>query len=188
MRLAQRRLRPPDHRFELTGCGKEGYFGNGLTDVLFQGNHIHHNNVSLGYDPQSEAGGGKVMASQDIRFVDNEVDHNGGPGIWFDNGVSDVTVRGNRSHDNHESGIMFEISSGASITDNAVWNNGFGHAAWGFGAGHPHQLVRRREDLRQYGRLERARHQRHQPIARALAAHRQRHQRQRRSCRRAARS
>ncbi len=119
----------------MTGCGKEGYFANGTTDILFRGNRIDHNNTDLAFDPQSEAGGGKVMASSGVTFDSNEVDHNGGPGIWFDNGVSNVTVINNSSHDNHESGIMFEISSNATISNNAVWNNGFGHAAWGFGAG-----------------------------------------------------
>lgn len=119
----------------MTGCGKEGYFANGTTDILFKGNRIDHNNTNLAFDPQSEAGGGKVMASTGVTFDSNEVDHNGGPGIWFDNGVTNVTVMNNSSHDNHESGIMFEISSNATISNNAVWNNGFGHAAWGFGAG-----------------------------------------------------
>jgi parallel beta-helix repeat protein len=120
---------------ELKGCGKEGYFGNGLSSTLFYGNSIHHNNVDRHFDPQSEAGGGKVMASTGITFDHNKVYDNGGPGIWFDNGVKNVVVRYNRVRDNYESGIMFEISSGAKIYSNTVFGNGFGHDDWGWGAG-----------------------------------------------------
>lgn len=119
----------------LKRCGKEGYFGNGISNTVFEHNWIHHNNTNLAFDPQVEAGGGKIMASTGITFAANKVWKNGGPGIWFDNGVKDVVVRDNRVWENHESGIMFEISSGAKIYRNRVWKNGFGHAAWGFGAG-----------------------------------------------------
>ncbi len=119
----------------LKRCGKEGYFGNQLTNTLFRHNWIHHNNTNLAWNSQDEAGGGKVMASSSITFAKNKVWSNGGPGIWFDNGVKSVVVKHNRTWNNHESGIMFEISSGAQIYGNDVWGNGFGHAAWGFGAG-----------------------------------------------------
>lgn len=120
---------------ELTGCGEEGYFMNGVSDTLFAGNHIHHNNTALAWDPADEAGGGKAMASQRVTFDRNEVDHNGGPGIWFDNGVVDAVATNNRVHDNDRAGIFFEISDGAEIANNAVWKNGFGYVAWGYGAG-----------------------------------------------------
>ena len=35
----------------LKRCGKEGYFGNKLTDLTFRKNWIHHNNVNLGLGP-----------------------------------------------------------------------------------------------------------------------------------------
>jgi nitrous oxidase accessory protein NosD len=120
---------------ELSGCAKEGYFMNGVSDTLFSGNRIHDNNTAFVWDPADEAGGGKTMASQRVTFDGNEVDHNGGPGIWFDNGVLDVSATNNRVHDNDRAGIFFEISDGARIFGNAVWNNGFGFAAWGYGAG-----------------------------------------------------
>jgi parallel beta-helix repeat protein len=123
------------YKSHLTGCGKEGYFGNGISNTKFINNWIHHNNTNLAYDPQVEAGGGKIMASSGITFAWNKVWANGGPGIWFDNGVKNVVVKQNRVWNNHESGIMFEISNGAEIYGNKVWGNGFGHAAWGFGAG-----------------------------------------------------
>jgi parallel beta-helix repeat protein len=120
---------------ELTNCAKEGYFLNGVSDALFSGNDIHHNNPVLAWDPGQEAGGGKAMASQRITFDGNTVRSNGGPGIWFDNGVVDAVVTGNRVHSNLFEGIFFEISSGATITGNVVWGNGFEDPAWGYGAG-----------------------------------------------------
>jgi Right handed beta helix region len=116
-------------------CGKEGFFGNGLKDTLFKDDWIAYNNVKRAFDPQEEAGGGKVMASTGITFDHNKVWSNGGPGIWFDNGVTNAVVKYNRVYGNSESGIMFEVSTGAKIYKNSVWRNGFGHAVWGWGAG-----------------------------------------------------
>ncbi|HEY6058870.1 MAG TPA: right-handed parallel beta-helix repeat-containing protein [Candidatus Limnocylindrales bacterium] len=119
----------------LSGCAQEGFFTNGVRDTVFARNRIEHNNEAQGYDWFDEAGGGKSMASQRVTFDANEVAFNRGPGIWFDNGVADVVATNNRVHDNAREGIFFEISSGAEIAGNAVWNNGSGFAAWGYGAG-----------------------------------------------------
>ena len=69
---------------ELTGCGKEGYFLNGMTNTTLARNRIHHNNMALAFDWGTEAGGGKTMASDNVTFDANEVAWNRGPGIWFD--------------------------------------------------------------------------------------------------------
>jgi parallel beta-helix repeat protein len=120
---------------ELTGCGKEGFFTNAVFDSSFVGNHIHHNNTAFGFDPFIEAGGGKSMDGARITFDRNDVHDNGGPGIWFDNGMHDVVVSNNRVYRNDQQGIFFEISAGAQIYGNAVWDNGWGFARWGYGAG-----------------------------------------------------
>jgi parallel beta helix pectate lyase-like protein len=75
------------------------------------------------------------LNSRRVTFDANEVDHNGGPGIWFDGGASDGVVTANRIHHNNREGVFFEISTGATIANNAVWSNGFGFAEWGYGAG-----------------------------------------------------
>ena len=118
---------------EFTGCGQEGYFLNNVTDSVFSGNRIHHNNMQRAFS--GEDGGGKTMASSRITFDRNEVAFNRGPGIWFDNGVVDVAATNNRVHDNEDDGIFFEISDGARIAGNAVWNNGFANPRWAYGAG-----------------------------------------------------
>lgn len=119
----------------LHGCGKEGYFANGISNSLFKSNSIYHNNKPMKYDPFTEAGGGKVMASRSVTFDHNKVYYNGGPGIWFDNGDVNMVARYNRVRDNAHAGIFFEISSGAKIYGNKVWRNGFAYASWGYGAG-----------------------------------------------------
>jgi parallel beta-helix repeat protein len=122
-------------RSQMSGCGKEGYFLNGVSGALFEGNDIHSNNLAGAFDDHGENGGGKAMASQDLTFKNNRVHDNRGPGIWFDNGVKRVTVTGNRVYGNADDGIFFEISDTATISGNVVWNNGFANPRWAFGAG-----------------------------------------------------
>jgi nitrous oxidase accessory protein NosD len=119
----------------LTHCGREGFFINAVTDTLLARNTIDRNNPSLAFDWGDEAGGGKAMASRRVTFDSNTVAYNHGPGIWFDGGMVDIVARNNRVHHNDREGIFFEISNGAEITGNAVWENGWGFAAWGYGAG-----------------------------------------------------
>jgi parallel beta-helix repeat protein len=121
---------------ELAYCGQEGFSGSALTDSLYAGNHIHHNNPNHAYDPYWEAGAGKIgNFSARVTFDNNEVDHNGGPGLWCDIDCSDITFSNNRIYSNEQSGIFFEISTGATITGNVVWDNGWSRTPWGWGAG-----------------------------------------------------
>ena len=120
---------------ELSNCGKEGYFLNGMTSTLLARNRIHNNNMALAFDWGTEAGGGKTMASDHVTFDSNEVYGNRGPGIWYDSGSTNAIIKNNRIHDNDREGIFFEVSKGATITGNSVWDNGFGFAEWGYGAG-----------------------------------------------------
>ncbi len=65
----------------------------------------------------------------------NEVYGNNGPGLWCDGNCVDVTFSNNRVHHNARAGIFFEISDGAQIHGNAVWENGWTFTTWGWGAG-----------------------------------------------------
>jgi hypothetical protein len=107
---------------ELDNNIQEGYTVHGAQRVTFLGCHIHHNNVARTVDPGWEAGGGKTTNSSGVVFDGCEVDHNGGPGIWYDINGNAAVVRNNRVHDN-DRGIMFEISNGAKIYGNVVWAN-----------------------------------------------------------------
>lgn len=151
---------------ELDHNRQEGYHVTGVNDVRFAGCHIHDNNAPTQAQPPSnpqgpiliqsgggitpmhngwwwpvdpgwEAGGGKATSSTNVTFDNNEVDHNGGPGIWFDINGNQVTVTNNHVHHNGLAGIMFEISTGANISSNALWENGWDspyNDGWAWGA------------------------------------------------------
>jgi parallel beta-helix repeat protein len=113
-----------------------GYHITRSSDILFDGCHIHHNNVALTVDPLWEAGGGKTTNSQRINFKNCEVNHNGGPGIWYDINGDGSIVEANNVHHNTHAGIMFEISDTCAIKNNAVWENAWGdNRGWGWQSG-----------------------------------------------------
>jgi parallel beta-helix repeat protein len=111
-----------------------GILGWNFTDSLISGNRITGNNTG-GADPGSDAGGIKLGQVSRITITGNEADTNNGPGIWCDVFSSAVTISTNRVHDNTRHGILYEVSSGGSITGNRVWENGWGFPAWGWGGG-----------------------------------------------------
>ncbi len=121
---------------DLSRAGQLGVHagGAGTTDLTIEGNRITSSNTE-GFDPAWEAGGLKAALATNLRLIDNDVGDNDGPGLWCDIDCRDFTASGNRVHGNTGPGIMFEISDGASIDDNVVWENGWGHPTWGWGAG-----------------------------------------------------
>ena len=111
-----------------------GIVGWNVTGSTISGNRLTGNNTT-GADPGNEAGGIKLGQSSDVTISGNEVGGNDGVGIWCDVGCARVTISDNRVHDNTHQGILYEISSGGSITGNVAWENGWHHTAWGWGGG-----------------------------------------------------
>ena len=105
----------------------------GKNNVL-RNNRIYANNTA-GFDPEWEAGGVKATVQTGLRFEGNTVYDNAGPGLWCDIYCRDIVVTGNRVHHNTHAGIFFEVSTGATIRANKIWENGWGKAVWGWGAG-----------------------------------------------------
>jgi hypothetical protein len=120
---------------ELSNCGKEGFFFNAVKSTLVQSNSIHGNNARGAYNPGWEAGGGKAIQSTGLTFRANRAYSNNGPGLWCDGACSNVVYDGNWLHHNSRAGILYEISSGATIKNNKVWENGWGFTTWGWGGG-----------------------------------------------------
>ena len=122
--------------FELASNGQEGYVIHQPRFVYLRGS-IHDNNPAMAFDPQWEAGGGKVGFNVDATTFDSvDCYNNGGPTLWVDTGNTNTIIRNCRVHDNAYSGIMYECSSSATITGNFVWNNGWGDPrGWGWRAG-----------------------------------------------------
>jgi parallel beta-helix repeat protein len=106
---------------------------NGKNNVL-RNNRIYANNTA-GFDPEWEAGGVKATVQTGLRLEGNEVYDNAGPGLWCDIYCRDIVVTDNRIHHNSHAGIFFEVSTGATIRGNRLWENGWGKAVWGWGAG-----------------------------------------------------
>src|SRR4029077_13310617 len=94
-----------------------------------------HDTNTRRLEPGNESGGLKAVESTGVVVTRVQSDHNYGPGIWFDGRANDATVQDSRIHDNSRPGIHFEISTGATITGNRVWGNGWGFASWAWGAG-----------------------------------------------------
>jgi parallel beta-helix repeat protein len=114
--------------------GQLGVHGSYGADVLIQGNRIHDNNTDQ-FEPSWEAAGLKMAAMTGLTIDGNEVDANDGPGLWCDLDCTDTTLSNNRVHHNKRYGISYEISQGARIFGNVVWENGWGLREWGWGAG-----------------------------------------------------
>jgi parallel beta-helix repeat protein len=141
IRIEGDRVRVEDSEFDHNI--QEGYSVD-ANDTLFLRTHFHHNNEARTVDPDWEAGGGKSHGERNT-FDGCESDHNGGPGIWFDTWYPTpyppdrsfnpgTVVKNCRVHDN-EAGIMYEVSDGATITDNVVWGNGWVSRGWFWSAG-----------------------------------------------------
>jgi parallel beta-helix repeat protein len=114
-------VRVLDNRIDYNG--QEGFSAHGAGG-LYQGNDIAYNNYNLAVDPTWEAGGGKAWATRDLTFKSNYVHDNGGPGLWADTNNINTIFDGNTVSNNWGPGIYEEISYDATITNNAVVNNG----------------------------------------------------------------
>lgn len=113
--------------------GQQGVHGNG-TGAVVRGNQIHHNNTEA-FSAGWEAGGLKMALAENVTLTGNSVYRNDGPGLWCDIDCKNVTYTNNRVHHNQNAGIFFEISDGAEISGNKVYENGWGFPDWGWGAG-----------------------------------------------------
>lgn len=112
--------------------GQYGIGGIGK-NVVIENNRIWANNTR-GYEFRWEAGGVKLVLSDNVVLRANSVHDNVGPGLWCDISCRDVVYEGNRVEGNHDAGIFFEISFRAIIRDNVVRHNGISHRKWFWGA------------------------------------------------------
>ncbi|MBT8203170.1 MAG: right-handed parallel beta-helix repeat-containing protein [Acidimicrobiia bacterium] len=113
--------------------GQLGLGGDG-PNMLIEDNEISYNNVS-GYAYGWEGGGTKWSKTSDLVVRNNYAHHNVGPGLWTDIDNIRTLYEGNRVTDNDHIGIFHEISYAATIRNNYIANNGYGHSAWLWGAG-----------------------------------------------------
>jgi parallel beta-helix repeat protein len=124
-------------RNDISFGGLCGVGGSNVTQGgLVESNVIHANRtLEAGFSRAWGGAGLKLTDTHNLLVDGNDVFNNDGTGLWFDIRSGGVTIAGNRVHANRYQGITFEISNGAIVRDNAVWDNGWGNANWGWGAG-----------------------------------------------------
>lgn len=113
--------------------GQSGVGGQ-VRGLVIESSEVAYNN-EVGLDPEWEAGGLKLGASESVVLRNNYVHDNDGPGLWADESCRNFIFEGNRVENNTKPGIFHEISYGATIRNNIVLGNGFGKRSWGWGAG-----------------------------------------------------
>lgn len=109
-----------------TAIGLGGAVNGTFDGSLIQANILRDNNTEL-FDYNWHAGGMKINRAKNVTINNNLVHHNDGPGIWLDSNSLDIVVSNNRIHHNGRAGVFFEVSQGASIFGNRIWNNGRTH-------------------------------------------------------------
>lgn len=92
-------------------------------NALIQGNEIAHNNFAK-FSPFWEAGGAKLVGTENIVIRNNYVYNNGGPGLWLDIDNYNALIEDNIVVNNRRIGIYHEIGYAVIIRNNVVkFNN-----------------------------------------------------------------
>ena len=103
--------------------GQVGWGANGAHNLLMSDCVTQRNNTK-NFDRGWEAGGDKVCFSRGVVIQRCRFESNNGPGLWFDIGNENCTVKNCLIADNQDAGIFYEISFGLHATDNVIINNG----------------------------------------------------------------
>lgn len=114
--------------------GQQGITSDGGEGILVESSEIDHNNIR-GFNWGWEGAGAKFKETVGLVVRDVTAHHNLGPGLWTDINCLDTTYEGNVVYSNSAAGIFHEISFGAVIRDNEVYDNGFIMGDWLWGAG-----------------------------------------------------
>ncbi len=129
--------------------GQMGLGGSG-TNVLVENNEIYKNNYA-GYSWNWEAGGDKFTWSTNLTIRGNYSHDNNGPGLWTDINNDYVLYENNHTTRNVMAGIDHEISFHATIRNNLIENDAFspvgtGSIWWGSGI-----LIQNSSNVEVYG-------------------------------------
>ncbi len=110
------------------------FYGAPVSGFTVEDNELDHNNTQ-GFNPGWHAGALKATVRSNAIFRRNDVHDNTGPGLWMDTRANGAQFYENRIHHNDGPGIFFEVSDGASIHDNVLWENSRGSGDnWGWQA------------------------------------------------------
>ena len=128
--------------------GQMGLGGSG-SNVLVENNEIYKNNYA-GYKWGWEAGGDKFTYSTNLTIRGNYSHDNNGPGLWTDIENDYVLYENNHTARNVGGGILHEISYHATVRNNLIEDDGYspsGNSFW-YGAG---ILISNSSDVEVYG-------------------------------------
>ena len=108
---------------------QEGFGATGGNDVL-DGVEIDHNNFTDDTYTRANSGcgfeaGGFKWVSDNVTVENSEIHDNACKGLWADGFSHGATIVDNVVYDNWDEGIFIEISSGATVTGNDVYGNGW---------------------------------------------------------------
>ena len=95
-------------------CGGDG--------TVIEGNEIAYNNQN-GDNIYDDVGGLKFCDVNNIQILNNYVHDNKADGIWADCRGTNWLIQGNTVINNVGNGIMYEISTGFTITNNVAYGN-----------------------------------------------------------------
>jgi parallel beta-helix repeat protein len=92
-------------------------------NLVVSGNKLH-DNAWAGFSCAWECGNAKLVSVPGLSFIGNE-SWNGHVGVWCDIGCTNGSIDTNNIHDNDQLGIVVEISSGMTVTNNTITHNAF---------------------------------------------------------------
>ncbi|PZQ51248.1 MAG: hypothetical protein DI556_03495 [Rhodovulum sulfidophilum] len=116
-----------------SGNGQVGIHAYDTTGLVIDGVVAAGNNYA-GFSQTWDAGGIKILTSDNVTIRNSEIAANAGMGLWLDWDNRDVTIENNHVHDNAYIGIFYEASYAAAITGNNVRDNnrdGYVVGYWG---------------------------------------------------------
>jgi parallel beta-helix repeat protein len=101
----------------MMGAGANFADGLTVTSMLSTGNNTEHfNNAPV-------SGGFKITRSREVTIEKSRFGENFGPGLWFDQSNSDVTIVGNTISANDGHGLFMEISTSFVVAGNTIADN-----------------------------------------------------------------
>jgi parallel beta-helix repeat protein len=103
------------------------HMGSGfkVTNVLVEGNEVAYQNPTNEQQaPVLADGVSKWGMNRDLTIRNNWFHHNNGTGIWLDNDNINFVVENNRSENNTNHGIFYEISCAGVVRNNSFLGNG----------------------------------------------------------------
>jgi parallel beta-helix repeat protein len=130
-----------------------GQLGIGVgysTGTIVENNEIAFNNWQAEFSWGWEAGGTKFWKTVGLIVRGNYSHDNHGPGLWSDKNNYNILYEDNLVEDNYANGIFHEIGYKATIRNNVIRRNGFGHDSWLWGAG---ILIASSQDTEVYGNV-----------------------------------